>query len=79
MSALLAGLYLLAAIAGTVVVVTRDHTRQAFSLGVFGTILAVLFFALQAPDVALSQLAVGTVATPFMILVTVTRIGRLRK
>jgi uncharacterized MnhB-related membrane protein len=43
---------------------------------VFGLALTLLFFAFQAPDVALSQLVVGTVAMPAMILLALARIGR---
>ena len=33
------------------------------------TVLTILFDALQAPDVALSELAVGTAAVPLLFLV----------
>ena len=35
-----------------------------------GLALALLFMALQAPDVAFSELTVGTVALPLLFLVT---------
>lgn len=56
------------------VVLTRDPLRQAISLGVFGSALAVLFFVFQAPDVALSQIVVSTVALPLMILLTLAKV-----
>ena len=61
--------YLLVGAAGTAVVLTRDPRRQAIVLGLYGMIMAVLFIALQAPDVALSEVAVGAAAVPLMILV----------
>jgi uncharacterized MnhB-related membrane protein len=64
----------LVALGGTAVVVTRDPLRQAMVAGVFGILLAVLFFLFQAPDVALSQITVGSVVLPLMILLALARI-----
>jgi uncharacterized MnhB-related membrane protein len=58
-----------AAISGLLVVLSRDPTRQIFALAANGLVLSVLFFVLQAPDVALSELAVNTVMTPLLFLV----------
>ncbi|MFH8839001.1 Na(+)/H(+) antiporter subunit B [Streptomyces sp. NPDC017868] len=60
----------------TVAVLTRDPARQAVVLSVLGLGLALLFAVLQAPDVALSQLAVGTALTPLLILLTVRKVTR---
>ncbi|HEY3912047.1 MAG TPA: hydrogenase subunit MbhD domain-containing protein [Stellaceae bacterium] len=81
MSILLAMVLLLAALAGAGVVLTRDPRSQVFALAANGTVLTLLFFALQAPDVALSELAVGTAATPLLFLVTLAavRINRQRR
>ncbi|SEK46468.1 Na(+)/H(+) antiporter subunit B [Streptacidiphilus jiangxiensis] len=65
---------LLVAAVGTVAVLTRDPSRQAVVLAVLGLGLALLFTVLQAPDVALSQLGVGTAVTPLLIMLTVRRI-----
>ena len=59
---------------GTAVVLTRDPTRQVIVTGFFGLLLAVLFFVLQAPDVALSQIVVGGVAVPVMALLTLAKL-----
>jgi energy-converting hydrogenase B subunit D len=64
----------LVALGGTAVVATRDPLRQAMVAGVFGILLAVLFFLFQAPDVALSQIVVGSVALPLMIMLALARI-----
>lgn len=64
------------ALAGTAVVLTRDPPRQALVASVFGFSLAILFFAFQAPDVALSQVVVGAVALPAMILLALRKIAR---
>ncbi len=59
------------------VVLTREPVAQAIVVSFYGLVLAVLFFAFQAPDVALSQLTVGTVALPLMILLALLKIRRL--
>nr|WP_308295692.1 DUF4040 domain-containing protein [Streptomyces sp. ODS25] len=60
----------------TVAALTRDPVRQAAVLAVLGLCLALLFVVLQAPDVALSQLAVGTAITPLLILLTARKVRR---
>ena len=65
---------LLVALGGTGVVITRDPLKQAMVAGIFGIFLALLFFLFQAPDVALSQITVGSVALPLMILLALARI-----
>jgi len=67
---------LLVAASATVAVVTRDPMRQALVLSVLGVVLAVLFTVLQAPDVALSQLAVGSALTPLLVMLSVRKIKR---
>jgi energy-converting hydrogenase B subunit D len=65
---------LLVAASGTAVVATRDPLRQAMVVGIFGLSLGALFFVFQAPDVALSQIVVGTVALPVLILLTLAKL-----
>ncbi|WP_042402221.1 Na(+)/H(+) antiporter subunit B [Streptacidiphilus carbonis] len=67
---------LVVAVVATVAVLTRDPARQAVVLAVLGLTLALLFTVLQAPDVALSQLGVGTAITPLLIMLTLRRIRR---
>jgi uncharacterized MnhB-related membrane protein len=67
---------LLVAVSATAAVAARDPVRQALVLAVLGVVLAVLFTALQAPDVALSQLAVGAALTPLLILLSVRKVRR---
>jgi uncharacterized MnhB-related membrane protein len=74
MSAIQAVAMVLVACLGTAVVLTRDPLRQALVTGFFGISLAALFFLFQAPDVALSQIAVGAVALPGMILLALLKI-----
>ncbi|MCX4854809.1 DUF4040 domain-containing protein [Streptomyces canus] len=67
---------LLVAVSATAAVAVRDPVRQALVLSVLGVVLAVLFTALQAPDVALSQLAVGSARTPLLLLLAVHKAKR---
>lgn len=60
----------------TCAALTRDPVRQAAVLSALGLCLALLFLAVQAPDVALSQLAVGSALTPLLILLTVRKARR---
>ncbi len=75
MSGLVAGLLILAAVSGWLVVVTRDPRRQIYALAGNGLVLGLLFLALEAPDVALSEIAVGTAVTPFLFLVALAAIA----
>lgn len=77
MTAVLRGaVLLLVAAGGCGVVLTRDPTSQAIAVSLYGLLLALLLFLFQAPDVALSQLVVGAVALPLMILLTLSRVRR---
>jgi len=67
---------LFVAIAGTAVVLTRDHVSQVIGLSFYGLILALMFFIFQAPDVALSQITIGAVALPLMFMLALTKIRR---
>ena len=64
------------ALTGTLTVLTRTPPRQLVVAGFFGLTLAILFFVLGAPDVALSQIVVSSVAVPLMALLTLLRFAR---
>jgi uncharacterized MnhB-related membrane protein len=74
MSALQDAALLLTARAGTLVVLIRQPARQAVMISAYGLVLSVLFFSVQAPDVALSAIAVGAVALPMMVLLTLAKV-----
>ena len=74
MTALQTVCLLAVAVAGTATVLTRDPLRQAVTSGVLGLSLAVLFLAVGAPDVALSQIVVAGVAVPVMVLLALAKI-----
>jgi energy-converting hydrogenase B subunit D len=61
---------------GTAVVFTRDATAQAIVVSFYGLLLGLMFFIFQAPDVALSQIVVGAVALPLMIMLAIARVKK---
>lgn len=78
MIALEVTVFLLVAAAGTAVVLTRDPLNQAIVASFYGLVLGIMFFVYQAPDVALSQITVGAVALPLMILLALAKVRALR-
>jgi len=76
MSALHTVALLAVAVTATATVLVREPPRQLVVAGFFGLALAVLFMVLGAPDVALSQIGVSTVAVPVMGLLTLARMAR---
>ncbi len=74
MNFLLVVLYLLLAAAGASVVLTRDPLRQSLVASEYGMLLSLLFLALQAPDVCLSEIVVGAVIFPLMVLLALTKV-----
>jgi energy-converting hydrogenase B subunit D len=69
----------LVAAGATAVVLTRSPIRQAIVLSVYGILLAVLFLVFQAPDVTLSELTVGAVALPIMLLLALAKVSGRQK
>jgi energy-converting hydrogenase B subunit D len=70
----LIGIALTLVLAGAVAVVfTDDPQRQAVTLSVYGLLMTVLFVLLAAPDVALSQVVVGTAIVPLMVMLTIRK------
>jgi energy-converting hydrogenase B subunit D len=64
---------LLVALGATATVMARDPVRQAVVASLYGLALGVLFFAFQAPDVALSNIVIGAVALPVMIMLAIAK------
>jgi len=67
------GVLLLIAVSAFVIVRTDDVTKQLLGLAFYGLLFALMFFIFQAPDVALSQITVGAIALPLMIMLAITR------
>ena len=59
---------------GLATVLTRAPLSQLIVLSLFGAALSALFLVLQAPDVALSQIVVGAVAYPLMVLLALGKV-----
>jgi energy-converting hydrogenase B subunit D len=66
----------LVAAGATLVVRTRDRVRLVLVLSVYGMLLSILFFAFQAPDVSLSELTVGAVALPLILLLAIAKVRK---
>ncbi len=76
MDALQITILVLVAAGATVVVLIRERVRQVLALSVYGVLLAVLFLAFQAPDVTLSELTVGAVALPIILLLALAKMRK---
>ena len=76
MDALQVTILVLVAAGAAAVVLVRDPVRQVIALSVYGVLLAVLFLAFQAPDVTLSELTIGSVALPLLLLLTLAKVRR---
>jgi uncharacterized MnhB-related membrane protein len=79
MDALQVTVLVLVAAGATAVVLIREPARQVIMLSVYGVLLAVLFLAFQAPDVTLSELTVGAVALPMLLLLALAKVRRREK
>jgi uncharacterized MnhB-related membrane protein len=73
MDALQITVLVLVATGATAVVLIRRPVQQVIVLSTYGVLLAVLFLVFQAPDVTLSELAVGSVALPVILLLTLAK------
>ena len=76
MNALQITILVLVAAGATAVVLIRRPVHQVIALSVYGFLLAMLFLAFQAPDVTLSELSVGAVALPIILLLTLAKIRK---
>ena len=63
----------LVAVGALLVVRQRAPVDIAFVSSGYGLLLAVLFLTFHAPDVALSQIVVGSFIIPTLVLVTIAR------
>lgn len=77
--ALVTAAVLLVAAVATAVVLTREPVRQAIVLSGYGIALGVFFVVLHAPDVAMSQLGVGTVILPLVVVLALNAARRFER
>ena len=76
MDALQITILILVAAGATAVVLIRRPVQQVLVLSVYGVLLAVLFLVFQAPDVTLSELTVGAVALPIILLLGLAKVRK---
>lgn len=69
-------LFVLSGVGATMIVLMRRPSRQVVLLSIYGLLLAVLFLTLQAPDVTLSELTVGAVVLPLLLLLSLAKMRR---
>ena len=79
MDVLQALLLVLVAAGATAVVLSRAPVRQVIVLSGYGLLLALLFLVFQAPDVTLSELSVGAVVLPILLLLTLAKVRKREK
>ena len=76
MSAVQLAALLVVALGAWATVMARDPVRQAIVVSLYGLVLGLLFFAFQAPDVALSNIVIGAVALPTMVMLAIAKTRR---
>lgn len=69
-----AAILIFVGVAGAAVVLTRNPVSQVIGLTFYGLLMALMFFIFQAPDVAFSQIVVGAVLLPLMVLLTLAKL-----
>ena len=74
MDALQIVVLVLVAAGAACVVAIRSPVRQVVALSMYGLLLAILFLVFQAPDVTLSELTVGAVALPILLLMALAKV-----
>lgn len=76
LQALQVALLLFVASGATLVVLTRRPVRQVIVLSAYGLVLALLFLVLQAPDVSLSEVTVGSIVLPLLLLAALAKVRK---
>jgi energy-converting hydrogenase B subunit D len=76
MDALQITILILVGAGATAVVLIRRPVHQVLVLSIYGVLMAVLFLTFQAPDVTLSELTVGAVALPIILLLALAKIRK---
>lgn len=67
------GVLILIAISALAIVRTDNVRNQLLAVSFYGLLLGLMFFIFQAPDVALSQITIGAIALPLMLMLALTR------
>lgn len=75
-AAMLTATLVMIVISSVLAVVLRDLLGAALALGAQGLLLALAFYLLQAPDVAIAQAGVGAALTTAIFLLAVWKTRR---
>lgn len=67
------GVLVLIAVSALMIVRTDNVRNQLLAVSFYGLLLGLMFFIFQAPDVALSQITIGALALPLMLMLALTR------
>ena len=76
---LIAVLFILIIAAAVYAVRQKDLLYATLATGIISLILSVLFFLLQAPDVALTEAAIGVALTTIIFVITVRNTVRMEE
>ena len=63
-------------IAGIFAIMTKDLLQSAVATGVISLVLSVLFYILQAPDVALTEAAIGIALSTIIFVIAIRNTKR---
>jgi energy-converting hydrogenase B subunit D len=64
-------LLVLLGVVATVAVLTRDPRAQALVLSAYSLVMGLVMLVFHAPDVALSELAIGAAVVPLIIVLAI--------
>ncbi len=70
-------LFMLIIAAAVYAILQRDLLYATIATGIISLILSILFFLLQAPDVALTEAAIGVALTTIIFIITVRNTVRM--
>ncbi len=76
---LIAVLFVLIIAAAVYAVRQKDLLYATIATGIISLILSILFFLLQAPDVALTEAAIGVALTTIIFVITVRNTVRMEE
>lgn len=68
---LIALLLLLMIAASVYAIIQKDLLYAVIATGIISLVLSILFFLLQAPDVALTEAAIGVALTTIIFIITI--------
>ncbi len=74
---LIAVLLLLMIAAAIYAIVQKDLLYAVIATGIISLVLSILFYLLQAPDVALTEAAIGVALTTIIFVITIRNTERM--